>query len=407
MLYLRTGGNGSGKTLFTLQDVRKLQLETGRPVCINIRPADYPDKAKANTPYCNIKPAKLEEFGWKLIHFKDWEAQEDGTIFLVDECHYDLPQRPPSQFPPPHIAHLTEHRSRGFDFFLLTQHPGNIDKFVRNLVQAPGWHEHVKRLAGAAPVSNFCRWDSVQLQCESMGSGRSGEVKARPFPREVYDWYDSAFLHTGKLRIPKKVWVLLACLVLAPLLLFFGVRSAYRNMVGDEPAQAAKPSRGQASGLVATGGVSDTPKVKSATEYIAAYRPRIGGLVHSAPAYDKLTEPKRVPVPAACVQMGDRCSCYTQDATPYTTSPQICAQIVKAGIWLDFEPEGARAARDRQVDRPAPPSHENAPQAPSGLVVIGDMPQTVAASPAPDPAADQAKPRVPKSSPWSFSTAGG
>jgi len=32
MIYLTTGGNGAGKTLFTLYDVRKQQLAENRPV---------------------------------------------------------------------------------------------------------------------------------------------------------------------------------------------------------------------------------------------------------------------------------------------------------------------------------------------------------------------------------------
>jgi zona occludens toxin len=176
MLYLRTGGNGSGKTLLTLKDVRELQLQTKRPVCYNLRPADHP--TKPNTPYCNLKPEVIEEFGWKGIHFKDWEAQESGTIFVIDECHYDMPKGGTAK-PPQHIERLTEHRSRGFDFFLLTQHPSNIDVFVRKLVQAPGWHQHIKRLAGALAVANVVQWDAVNLQCEQAGSGKSGEVKTR------------------------------------------------------------------------------------------------------------------------------------------------------------------------------------------------------------------------------------
>jgi len=351
MLYLRTGGNGSGKTLFTLKDVRELQLQTGRPVCHNGR--------------FKIKPEKEAEFGWKRIEFKDWQDQEDGTIFLIDECHYDLPQRPPSQFPPPHIAKLTEHRARGFDFFLLTQHPGNIDKFVRNLVQAPGWHEHVKRLAGAAPIANLCRWDSVQLQAEKMGSSRDAEVKTRAFPKEVYEWYDSAFLHTGKVRLPKKLWVLIFCLVAAPLMLGWGIWSAYQNVAGPTAsASGSERAQKRAGGLA---GASPSPGAaagpRTAAEYLASYRPRVPGLAHTAPAYDELTRPKRVPLPAACVEMGKRCSCYTQDATPYTTSAEICRQIVKGGVWLDFELDAGPAKQDR-----APGGQE--PTRPSGPTLV-------------------------------------
>src|SRR5262249_50614188 len=122
MLYLRTGGNGSFKTALTLKDVRALQLESGRPVCFNTD--------KDGNPRFKARPIITDEFGWKPIKFEDWQDQQDGTIFIIDECHYDLPLRAPSSAVPPHIAKLSEHRARGFDFFLLTQHPSNIDKFV-------------------------------------------------------------------------------------------------------------------------------------------------------------------------------------------------------------------------------------------------------------------------------------
>lgn len=403
MLYLRTGGNGSGKTLLTLEDVRKLQVETGRPVCYNIRPADHPDKP--NTPYCNLKPEKIAEFGWTPIHFKDWEKQADGTIFLVDECHYDLPTRSSRDAPPSHIARLTEHRSRGFDFFLLTQHPKNIDSFVRNLVQPPGFHQHIKRLGGALPVANVCQWEAVNLQCEQMGSGRSGEVKTRPYPKHVYDWYNSATIHTGKTRIPKKVWVLLACVVVVPVLIW----KAMSSMPGIEDKEA-KSKAGSSTSLSRSNGGTSRAALQSKTtdEYLAAQRPRIEGLRHSALAYDELTRPTRVPVPAACVSMGERCKCYTQDATSYTTTAAICKQIVENGLWLEFQPEGQqgqRAGSERPLAGPSGGAHQ-APQAEGaagapGLVVFADTPKS-SGRPEPKVETAVAQPRVPASSPWSF-----
>lgn len=401
MLYLRTGGNGSGKTLFTLQDVRKLQLETGRPVCINIRPAN--DPKKPNKPYCNLKQSTIDEFGWKLIRFEDWEKQDKGTIFLVDECHYDLPGRPAGQKPPPHIARLTEHRSSGYDFFLLTQHPKNIDVFVRNLVQAPGWHQHVKRLAGAAPLSNFVQWDAVNLQCEQFGSGKNAQIKTRPFPKEVYDWYESAYIHTGKVRIPKQVIVLALCVIAVPVLFYFGFSKAVGGVGGSKSSEAsAKGGGGQ------TGGGGSTARPKSSAEYVSSYQPRIPGLMHTAPAYDALTTPKRVPVPAACVEMQSvGCKCYTQDATPYPVDLAMCRQLVAHGAFLAFQPEGEdRARMDRQAQpaKPQEPAQTVASASP-GLVLIGGgtsaVSGPVAAAPAP-----AAQPRVQPGSKWSFQTGG-
>lgn len=335
MLYLRTGGNGSGKTLLTLKDVRELQLKTKRPVCFNLRPADHPEKP--NTPYCNLKPAIIEEFGWKGIHFKDWELQESGTIFLIDECHYDMPKGGTAK-PPQHIERLTEHRSRGFDFFLLTQHPSNIDVFVRKLVQAPGWHQHIKRLAGALAVANVVQWDAVNLQCEQAGSGKSGEVKTRPYPRDVYKWYDSAELHTGKVRIPKAAIILALCVVAIPLLFMRGIGTIAKT---SEPDEGGKPAT-EAYVARPVNSANAAVKPRTAQELAEAHTPRIEGLMHTAAIYDALTTPKRVPVPAACISTpSKRCKCWTQDATAYPTTPEVCAQIVANGIFLPFAPDPA------------------------------------------------------------------
>ena len=402
MLYLRTGGNGSGKTLLTLKDVRALQLETGRPVCINIRPAN--DPKKPNEPYCNIKPEKLEEFGWKKVRFEDWEAQEDGTIFLIDECHYDLPTRPASQRPPHHIQRLTEHRARGFDFFLLTQHPKNIDSFVRNLVQAPGWHQHIKRLGGALPVANFHQWDAVNLECHKFGSARDAETKTRPYPKDVYGWYDSATIHTGKKRIPWRVWFILIAVVLIPVLFWRGFSS-----VGKGESAKKSTEKVEASGKPGTSGgaAAAVNQVKTPSEYVASYKPRVGQFMHTAPAYDGLTTPKRVPIPAACIEMPSKgCKCYTQDATPYPADLAMCRDLVAHGTFLAFQPEGELAGRQAvPPPKPQEPAQAVAGASP-GLVLIGGGVPSAPGPASPPPAPSPPQPRVQPGSKWSFQTGG-
>src|ERR1035437_10329247 len=121
MIYLTTGANGAGNTLLTLRDVREKSLKEGRPV------------------YYNVRFELTSNFGWKVIEVKDWQEAPDGAIFLFDECQNELPLRPASIPVPPYIKALAEHRRRGFDFYLITQHPLNIDSFVRRLIGAPGW----------------------------------------------------------------------------------------------------------------------------------------------------------------------------------------------------------------------------------------------------------------------------
>lgn len=335
MLYLRTGANGSCKSLFTLKDVRELQLKELRPVCVIV--GDDTDPARQ---YVRIKPEKMREFGWVTCQFKDWWDQPDGTIFLGDECHNYLPKRPNGSAVPRHVSRLAEHRARGFDFFLLTQHPSNIDSFVTKLVGSPGWHQHLKRAFGASNVTSVLQWSAVNNQCEKDGAGRSAQVTMRPQPRDVYEWYDSAELHTGKRKIPRQFWVVALGVPLAIGMLYFAGSLLWGRTVGK--SQAASSSTG-AGALSSTGaGASSSGRVGpvTAAEYITSYRPRIAGLMHTAPVYDELTRPQRVPVPAACVSSAARgCRCFTQDATPYPIDEAMCRALVQHGTFLAFVPE--------------------------------------------------------------------
>lgn len=393
MLYLRTGSNGSCKTLFTLWDVRELQKSSGREVYF-VKDRFQPE------------PILTDEFGWVAFEFKDWQKLPDGAIILADECHKDLPKRAPSAALPPHVQALAEHRARGFDFFLLTQHPMNIDEFVRRLIGAPGWHQHLKRVFGGTNVTRVIQWDAVNPQCEKNGSGKSGSVTTRQQPREVFKWYRSATLHTAKVKIPKQFFVLLACLLLVPVLGYM----AYQKVM---PKGAEAKPKDETPAMVA-GGPSGSSERKpvTAAEYVAAYTPRVAGLMHTAPAYDKLTEPKRVPVPAACVAMPSKgCKCFTQDATPYPTPESVCRDFVAHGAFLAFQPEGDKEQRrrDEQPQRQVRADPGDAP--PSGLAVISHQPGPLKdlgeGARIATGGAQTAQPRVAPGSKWSFSTAQG
>ncbi len=190
MLHLITGTNGAGKTLHALKWVMERSKKENRPVCHNGR-----FKPKEGGP--------LES--WKQIDFKDWQNEPDGTIFLVDECHNDLPNRAAGAVVPEHVKMLAEHRRRGFDFYLISQHPANVDSFVRRLIGSPGWHRHIKRIWGQDFVS-VLEWDSVNLNCEKANSSSTnGTSSQSKFPKEVYEWYESATIHTNKKKIPKEI----------------------------------------------------------------------------------------------------------------------------------------------------------------------------------------------------------
>lgn len=345
MLYVITGANGAGKTLNTLKWVRERSVKEGRPVCHNGR----------------FEPVEGGELSsWKRIDFKDWQKEPDGTIFLIDECHNDMPVRGASAAVPDEIRMLAEHRRRGMDFYLVTQHPQNIDNFVRRLVGSPGWHRHLKRTFGADLVSCI-EWAAVNPNCEKDGSGKTGTVSMVGFPKEVYGWYKSASLHTGKKKIPRAVWTALAAVILAPTMIYFAVSGVYKNVVKGKAEPVAAAGASQASGRAGNEG-----RVLTVAEYVDARVPRIPGFPHSAPAYDAVTQPVEAPYPAACVVMRGECKCYTQQATLLYMPEGLCKHIVERGFFVDFKlPRDAprrSADQPRQEVRPVQPMQQQPPQ---------------------------------------------
>lgn len=340
MLYLITGANGAGKTLNTLKWVRERSVKEGRPVCHNGR----------------FEPVEGGELStWKKIDFKDWQAEPDGTIFLIDECHNDLPLRPPSATPPEHIRMLAEHRRRGFDFYLVTQHPQNIDAFVRRLIGSPGWHRHLKRTFGGDLVSCI-EWAAVNAQCEKNGSGKTGTVSMVAFPKEVFGWYKSASLHTGKKKIPKTVWTLLALVIIIPLMLYFAGTTLMDNVTGKARVEAAAKATQVDSSSAAPAPVPAAARLDTSTveHYLVQRVPRLPDFPHTAPIYDDTTKPQHAPYPAACVHMGKTCKCYTQQATLMQVSGDVCKQIVAQGFFVDWQRDERKERPERREEKPRP-----------------------------------------------------
>ena len=308
--------------------------------------------------------------------------EPDGTIFLFDECQNDFPVRT-GKDAPQYITQLAEHRRRGFDFYLITQHPLNIDAFVRRLIGAPGWHRHHKRASGA-PMVSVLEWPSVNANCEKPGSGESGTINTVLFPREVYDWYDSATLHTAKTKIPFRVWVVLAAFLLAPLLGWYAYSRFTGSMVGRDAQLAKLAGKDSAAGSSSASAPGVRPsavekKLLTASEYAASYAPRIAGFPQSASRYDELARPTNFPRPAAClrgVRPGARvsvCKCWSQQATVIDVPDSLCKQIAAGGYFDDTLPlprdtrEGLATARSALQALPLTPE-------PSSLAVMDATP---------------------------------
>jgi len=116
-------------------------------------------------------------------------------------------------------------------------------------------------------------------------------------------------------------------------------------------------------------------------EYLEQRKARIPEFPHTAPVYDAVTKPSIAPFPAACVAMGSRCECYTQQATLMTVSDGVCRQIVVKGYFVDWNLDVP--GRSGQADRPQQVAF-NGPvpsEAPRQVVLPVEMPPAAAPMP--------------------------
>ena len=144
-------------------------------------------------------------------------------------------------------------------------------------------------------------------------------------------------------------------------------QSPYGPMSSTSPAAAAQ-----------------TVPVVTPAQYVATYVPRIDGLPHTAPRYDEVTKPTIAPYPAACISMGDKCKCYTQQGTLLPPDKNLCTQIVANGFFQDWENSSTSnhgSSAPAPIQEPPKPWAGNPGSHPSVAVVTkGEQLATTAAS---------------------------
>lgn len=303
MLYLTTGKPGAGKTLFTIYDVRaRSQKEPERQIF-----------------YHGIKDLKLP---W--IHLDEptkWYELPHGSIIVIDECQTFFRPRANGSQVPLYISEFETHRHKGFDVYLITQHPLLVDQNLRRLV---GVHRNVVSMFGTKNA-RIHTWSRVKENCDKSNKD-SDDSSIFKYPTDIYDVYKSAEVHTHKANIPRKVYALFFLVFLCLASAWFALHGIKKNVAhveGDKLEQQSKASQ------VASA-------VSSEHDWFKDQVPRVAGLPHTAPVYDGLTKPHDVPAPQACVKMGDKCKCYTDQATPINMSDDICNNIVEHGIYLAY-----------------------------------------------------------------------
>lgn len=315
MIYLITGEPGDGKTNLAVTLVKERAEKEKRQV------------------YCSgITITDPEALPWREVQAVDWFNCPVGSIVVIDECQATFEPRQRGKPQPDFARQLETHRHSGIDLYLITQHPTLIDSHDRKLV---GTHYYTRRKFGSAWKTVFtfkgCADYPEKMRGNAIDERQTSDNKA------AFAWYKSTELNTAKRAIPKKLWVLVFCIVAVPYLLY-GVAS--RVMARQSEAKQSTPQAAPttaAPGLLTKSKGTDTA-VQTPAEYAALYTPRIPGLEYTAPAFDGITAPVVAPYPAACLSIGPRCACYTQQGTVLDVPESLCLSIVKRGFFVSWQP---------------------------------------------------------------------
>lgn len=341
-IVLTTGTPGSGKTLRTLWDVEKLRKESGREVYYHgIKDLLLPWIKLDDDPKFD-PDAKPPTFG---LMCTEWYKLPHGSIVVLDECQRIFRSRASGSQVPQHVSELETHRHKGFDLFLVTQHPAIIDLNVRRQVQT---HRHLKRRFGTQMVSMFS-WEGVKDNPDK--SVNNSLTTTFRYPKEVFSWYKSAEIHTVKAKVPLKVWLILSAPLLIIGLGFFAFNSLKGLSDNDlETTHQDKPSStfSNLTKLSEPSSPGQTALQKhdaeAMAEYLASERPRFPELPYTAPKYDQITKPQIAPVYQGCVvamTQGQKAAfCYLQGGIKRSVALDFAENYINTGgVFIDFKPE--------------------------------------------------------------------
>ena len=181
MLNLYTGTPGAGKTLKMLAD-HLASADGNRPIFVygveGLVPSD--------------KWTPLEDP-------KEWHKCPYGSLVLVDEAQSVFRPRRPGDPIPEYVSAAETHRHLGIDLIMTTQYPMLIDAHLRRLVSN---HQHLVNVWGLKGRSSVYEWSEAQDDPKDPRARKLARRFMFKYPKQVYDLYKSAQVHTKKPRIP-------------------------------------------------------------------------------------------------------------------------------------------------------------------------------------------------------------
>lgn len=344
MLTLITGSPGNGKTALAVKMASEVK---NRPIFV----MGIPDLKIPHQPvppvgeWTSLQPSEEDANILKPVF-----TFPPNSIIIIDEAQNVYRPRAAGSKVPDIVAAFETHRHAGIDFWLITQHPSLLDSNVRRLLAR---HIHIRATA-------FGRYRHEWPECGDPDNRASRELsrtdRYKP-PKGVFGLYKSAETHTKvKVRMPWYVY-LFAVAFIGFIALGWRIysRISEANVDAKPLTKLDQPQQGQAGQIA-------QPLTKE--QYIQQFTPREFGRMETAPAYDKLVEPKTVPVAVACYESERTgCKCITQQGTKYETTQELCRDWLHGGIaFQPWREDGKATTGERSETGAAMPSQHPPPQ---------------------------------------------
>jgi hypothetical protein len=274
-----------------------------------------------------------------------WWELPPGSVLFIDEAQEEhlMPKVGKEKEWVKKIAKVRHH---GMTFVLTTQHPQNMSPFVCRLVDQ---HVHTVEKFRTGVIMKYT-WGRCMDTPEKPFSQKSAVESIGTLPKEVFELYTSASLHTAKRRIPRKVYIFcglvvcaIAACIAAPILI---KRANDKNLasISGVPAtdsQAKSVTNERKS-------VDDELRVKNYAKWMA---PRVSGQPWTAPAFDQLqvkAEPR-----VYCIANEDGgCHCRTEQGTRYNVEANVCrAMVNEGGVYNPFQPPADRPQQQQEHEQ--------------------------------------------------------
>ena len=323
MMTLITGTPGSGKTLYAVTKILE-EAKKGRLI------------------FSNIEGLKIDGVH-PMPDDLDWRNTPDGSLIVYDEAqqHDMFKNHGKGNSKEPIVSDMEVHRHTGHDLWFITQHPRLITSHIRSLI---GEHINVHRPYGA-PIASAYRWGI----CEENPNTKTAQARSEanykvPFKKEVFQFYKSATVHTHKFRIPPNIRnTAIFCIVLLGACFWLFSSSSLFSKSVEGIKNGGKVDTAQKATAATTPEVHDTLSPEQRADLEARQpAPVTNQPVQAAPVQTIQYDPLRPfdtqyagnaqPYLSGCMQLKNKCTCYTQQGSKLDVSIADCKKVITEGM---------------------------------------------------------------------------